>query len=255
MNEKQINVSGAIVTYNNMDTIEKCIGSIVHNTIGVNFKLYVVDNCSSDGTVELIQKKFPMVEVVQNDKNTGFGHAHNLALKHITSKYHFVINPDVMIKEDVITSLVRYMEENTDTLMITPRVLNMDGTEQFLPKRDPSIRYLVLSKFKPLKGYRRIYTRQDENITSPTKIDFCTGCFFGIRTKRFKAVKGFDTRYFMYFEDADLTRRIKQDGDVVFYPKSCIYHEWHRDNMRNVKGMLRWGRSMVRYFNKWGWKF
>ncbi len=255
MSIKNVEVSGAIVTYNNADTIESCISSIIQNTTGVCFKLYVIDNCSSDGTVELIQKKFPMVEIIKSDINAGFGHGHNMALKYITSKYHFVINPDVVIKEDAITSMVQYMEQNADTLMITPRILNMDGTEQFLPKRNPSIRYLILSKFKPLKKYRRIYTRQDENLEIPTQIDFCTGCFFGIRTEKLKDIGGFDTRFFMYFEDADLARRVKKDGDVIFYPDTSIYHEWHRDNMRNVKGMLRWGRSMIRYFNKWGWKF
>lgn len=252
---KKIKVTGCVVTYNNSDIIEKCIASILAWTKDVDFKLFISDNCSTDNTVEIIEKKFPQVVILRNKENKGFGHGHNVVIPYIDSKYHFVINPDIFMDSEVVSELVRYMEAHRDVAMITPKIMNDNGTEQQLPKRNPNIRFLFLSKLKPLKKYRRIYTREDENLLVPTEIDFCTGCFFGIRTELFKKIGGFDTRYFMYMEDADLSRTIRKRYKIIFYPLCYVYHKWHRENVKNFKGIRRWLHSMVKYFNKWGWKY
>lgn len=251
----KIKVSGCIVTYNNGKIIEKCIRSILEHTKGVDFTLYISDNNSTDHTVQLIKEKFPQVIVVENKVNGGFGHGHNAVIPYLDSAYHFVINPDIFIDRDVISELTKYMADHKEVGMITPKIMNDNGTEQQLPKRNPNIRYLFLSKLKPFKKYRRIYTREDEKLSQPTEVDFCTGCFFGIRTSLYKKVKGFDSRYFMYMEDADLSRTVRKKYKIIFYPLCYVYHEWHRENVKNFKGIRRWLFSMVKYFNKWGWKF
>ena len=253
--KEKIKVTGCIVTYNNADIIEDCIQSILDCTQGVDFKLYISDNCSTDQTVAIIKEKFPQVEVLCNKSNVGFGGGHNKMLPLIDSKYHFVINPDIFVDQDVITQLVAYMETHEKVAMCTPKIMNDNGTEQQLPKRNPNIRYLFLSKFKPFKKYRKIYTRELEKLAMPTEIDFCTGCFFGIRTNIFKEAGGFDDRFFMYMEDADLSRTVRQKYKIVFYPLCYVYHKWHRENLKNFRGIRRWMFSMVKYFCKWGWRF
>lgn len=254
MSEK-IKVSGCVVTYNNSSIISSCIESLLKWTQRVDFKLYIVDNHSTDGTVELIRENFPQVRVIRSKTNRGFGDGHNKVIPKLHSKYHFVINPDIVIDHDVISDLVDYMEAHEDVSMITPKIMNDDGTEQMLPKRNPSIRYLIVSKLKPFSHYRTVYTRADEKLNGPTEIDFCTGCFFGIRTAVFKQLNGFDDRYFMYMEDADLSREVRKKAKIVFYPHAYVYHEWKRDNVKNIRGIFRWFISMVKYFCKWGWKF
>ncbi len=250
-----ISVTACIVTYNNATCIKECIESILKETKIKNFKLIVSDNCSTDGTVPLIKSVFPEVSIIENSYNGGFGYGHNKVLREIKSKYHLVINPDIVFGEDIISKLVSYMEENDDVGMITPKVLNRDGTEQYLPKRDPSIRYVIVSKFKPFKHFRDEYTRKMEKLETATEIDSCTGCFFMIRTQLFKKLKGFDNRFFMYYEDADLSRRARKYQKLIFYPEGYVYHDWKRDNMHSLSGVLSFLKSMMIYFKKWKWRF
>lgn len=251
----KIAVSGCIVTFNNVSFVDKCICSLLRYTTGVDFQLMISDNCSIDNTIETVRRKYPEVEIIQNDHNGGFGYGHNQVIPKLESKYHAVINPDIEINEDVISQMVEYLEEHPDVGMVTPKILNMDGTEQFLPKRDPSIRYVILSKFKPFNFYRTRYTRADENLCQPTSIDSCTGCFFIIRTDLFKQLNGFDNNFFMYYEDADLSRRARKYMKIIFYPLCSVYHNWQRENIRNIRGIRNFLHSMLKYFKKWEWRF
>lgn len=248
-------VSGSIVTYNNCDVIYDCIKSILEHAGDVDLTLYVVDNGSTDGTVELIRDNFKQVKLIINDKNRGFGHGHNQILDKISSDYHFVINPDIVLDSSVFDELCTYLDEHSDVMMITPKVMNDDKSEQFLPKFCPSIRYVIISKFKPFRYLRKLYTRENEKLNEPTQVEFCTGCFFGMRSADLKRYNGFDTRYFMYCEDADLSRRCRKEGKIIFYPHASVIHKWKRDNTRSLKGMIRFLSSLFKYFMRWGISF
>ncbi len=248
-------VSGCIVTYNNIDVIEACIESVLQYTKGVDFKLYVVDNGSTDGTRELIRKKYGSVILIENDKNRGFGEGHNKVIPMIDSKYHVIINPDIKLASDTISVLCGFMDKNESVAMVTPRILNEDKTEQYLPKYCPTIRYVIISKIKPFRYLRRQYTRQDERFEKPVKIEFSTGCFLVVRTELFQELGGFDSRFFMYCEDADLSRRVRKKGYIVFYPQASVIHRWERENTRSLKGVIRFMSSLAKYFLKWGIKF
>ena len=204
--DSPMQITRCIVTYNNAQIIGDTIEQILRATAHLNFILYVVDNRSSDGTVELIQERFPQVRMIRSPKNLGFGKGHNLALPYLESDYHVIINPDIQLPEGAIEPLISYLERHAEVAMVTPKILNLDGTEQFLPKLSaaPAPPHRRASGF--LRKYREEYTRQHEQLDRPTEIDLCTGCFMLLRTSVFKQVGGFDPRYFMYFEDADLTR-------------------------------------------------
>lgn len=249
-------VSGCIVTYNDVKTIEKCISSILKATSGIEFTLYVSDNCSTDGTVELIQEKFPQVIVLENEKNGGYGYGNNQILDKIDSKYHCVINPDIYMEENTIGSLVEYLENHNEVGMITPKILNVDGTQQYLPKYTPSIRYVLISKIPGFRKYRRLYTRQDENLEVPTEIGFCTGCFFVMPTELFVNLHGFDEDFYMYCEDADLSKRVMKMGKhIIFHPEYYVYHDWNRENTKSIRGIKNFLISLALFFRKWNFKF
>lgn len=251
----QKKISGCIVTYNNSEIIKECVSSILEATKNIDFQLYIVDNGSADNTVEIITREFEEVKIIDTKANLGFGHGHNKVLPLINSDYHVVINPDIIMEEDAIGKLTEYLDSNQDVLMATPKVVNEDKSEQYLPKYCPTIKYVIISKFKPFKYLRKRYTRQEENLVEPTEVEFCTGCFFVIRTKVFKELKGFDERFFMYCEDADLSRRIRQKGKIIFYPYTWVIHKWNRDNTRSFRGIMRFMNSLMKYFIKWGIKF
>ena len=251
-------ITGSIVTYNNARTIEKCIESVLKETAGkdYDFKLYVYDNASEDGTPMIIQKKFPEVTLVCSSENRGFGYGHNAIIKKVKSDYHFVINPDIFMDRDAIGYLAKELEKDDTVGLATPKILNGDGTEQFLPKYCPTIRYVFISKLPGFKYLRRRYTRQNEEFTEPTDIEFCTGCFFGASTAYLKAKRGFSNRFFMYCEDTDLSRRVRQEGRrIVFYPDTAVHHDWQRENTGNLRGIYRFIKSLLVYYRKWGWEF
>ncbi len=244
-------ISGSIVTYNNEKTICPCVRSILEHTKDCQFQLYIYDNCSTDRTVELLTQYFPQVKVIRGEKNIGFGQGHNQIIFQVRSKYHAVINPDIYFKGNVIGKMVDYMEKHPQVVQLTPEIRNLDGTIQYLPKIDPDIRYVILSKLAPFKHYRQIYTMANVNIKKPTLVMSCTGCFSMIRTSVLKRVQGYDHRFFLYFEDADLSRRLRKYGDLIYHPGMHVYHAWKRDNTHSLKGAYIFLMSMLKYYRKW----
>lgn len=244
-------VTGSIVTYNNGKIIERCIASILEQTKGCRFRLYVYDNCSSDDTVSKIRSGFPQVKVIEGKANKGFGYGHNQVIKRVKSQYHAVINPDIFLDTDVITQMAEYMAGHPEIGILMPKVLNPDGTEQHLPKRQPNFKYVILSKFKKYRYYRDEYTRAGEDICAPVKCENISGSFFVADTAALKQLNGFDERYFMYFEDADLGKRMAGIKEIVYHPDYYVYHEWKRDNTKSFKGIRIFLTSMVKYILKW----
>lgn len=246
-------VSGGIVTYNNLSTIKKTLSTVFEFTKDVDFKLYVFDNCSTDGTREFIRDNYPQIELIESDENIGFGAGHNAIIKRINSKYHAVINPDIELRSNTIAKMAAYMDKHENIGLLSPRICFPDGRDQILGKKNPHLKYLIASRLRGDEPSRllRDYAMLDCDLSFPTEIDNATGCFMMFRTETLKKVGGFDERYFMYFEDADITRQIKQIAKVIYYPDAVVYHVWGRDSKRNLKLMAIHLQSMLKYYIKW----
>lgn len=245
-------VSASIVTYNDISRAPDTVKSIVENTKKYPLKLYVIDNASSDGTPDLIEKT-EEATVIKNNKNLGFGAAHNVVLDRQLGKYHFVINPDITINSDVLSDMVDYMENNSDVVMAMPKILNTDGTEQKLPKERPTFKRLFLGRLSD--KIRSEYVWANKDITEPQEINFCTGCFFCIRTDVFKKLLGFDQRYFMYLEDADLALKAKGKGKVMILPQFNVTHAWERESSKSFKYLFIHIISGFKFLLKWRGKY
>lgn len=245
-------VSASVVTYNDKDRAPETVNSIIKNTKKYPLKLYVIDNASTDGTAELI-KKTGQATVIKNSKNLGFGVAHNVVLGQEMGKYHFVINPDITLNQDVISDMVDYFEANPDVVMAMPKILNIDGTEQKLPKEKPTFKRLFLGRVS--SKIRNEYIWAEKDITEPCEINFCTGCFFCIRTDVFKKMLGFDQRYFMYLEDADLALKAKSEGKVMILPQFSVTHVWERESAKSLKYLFIHIISCFKFLFKWRGKY
>lgn len=246
--DKNIKISAAIVTYNNGDKVAAAAASITAHCRQYPLKLYIIDNNSTDDTLKRLNGQ-EGIEIIKLNKNIGFGAAHNKILNLADSDYHFVINPDVTVSKDVFADIIGFLEENPDAVMAAPKILWGDGTEQQLPKSTPTFKYLFSGRLS--KKVRQDYVWGDRQINEPTEIDFCSGCFFCIRTKVFKDLGGFDTRYFMYLEDADLTIRAKTVGKVFFLPDITVTHLWERGSAKNIKLFLIHLISCFKFLAKW----
>lgn len=252
----EYSVSGCIVTHNNKSSICKTIESLYKYTENIDFKLYVVDNASTDGTVDVIRKNFPQVEIIESKENKGFGAGHNAVIKKLNSKYHFLINPDISVRDDVFTKMAEYMDKNEDIGILSPKICCPDGSKQVLGKREPKIKYLAASRFRkeePSKLLRE-YAMLDRDDSDCYDIEIASGCFVMIRTDIFKKIGGFDDRYFLYFEDFDLSRTVRQNNRVVYFPFASVYHEWERGSKKNKKLLIIHCQSLVKYKLKWMFK-
>ena len=246
-------LSIAVVTYNSADEICACLKSIIDSTSKIEYTLTVIDNASSDNTVEVVRTCFPTVNIIETQENRGFGCAHNRMLGS-DSEYHAVVNPDITVCGEVMAELADFLDRNPQAAAVTPRVLNPDGTEQFLPKRKPTAKYMLLGRlsryFKPLAPVRDEYTRKNENFSEPAEIEFCTGCFMFMRTEYFRQAGGFDESFFMYMEDADLSDRLRDFGKIYFYPGCSVIHNWGGGSSESLKLLKYHFRSMFKYFKK-----
>ena len=139
---KDYTVSVCIVTYNSKNIIERTISSILEQTKGVQLDFYVVDNASSDGTAAFVRSRFPQLSVLENRTNLGFGAAHNKVLPLLRSKYHIVVNPDIILKSNAILKLCDYADEHENVGLLSPQIKFDNGKIQQLGKRNPTLRYL-----------------------------------------------------------------------------------------------------------------
>lgn len=249
-------LSACIVLYHCGDEVQAALRSLENSNIEV--AVYLCDNSPEEMTADNLQWAFPGVIILPQQGNVGFGRANNAVLPHLQSRYHLIMNPDVTFDPDLLFRMTQYMEEHRNIAVLTPRVLNEDGTEQFLPKKRISVHYLLggllENRGRVFRRWREEYTLADMDIRNPVPVEFATGCFLLIRTSVFRELGGFDPRFFLYQEDSDLSRRIieKHLGSIVYHPDMCVTHRWARENTRTLKGRMRQVRSVFKYFMKWG---
>ena len=253
-------VSISIVTYNNDKIIKKCLQNIFKNINNTDFELIIVDNNSSDNTVSIIEKDFKNVRLIKNDRNIGFGAAHNIAIKLGKGKYHLVLNPDIIFTENTIEKLINFMEENSDVGLVSPKIIFPDGRIQYLCKRSPCLFDLCLRRFTPgflqnlFKKRIDYFEMRETGYNKIMDVPYLSGSFMLFRRSILEKIGGFDENFYMYFEDADITQRAAEISRTVFYPYTSVIHLWERGSHKNIKLLFISLVSTAKYFNKWGWK-
>lgn len=252
-------LSTSIVLYNNSD---KQIIDLLACLSSFNFIfVLVVDNSSNDNRKVFFNNDEFIY--VYNEKNLGFGRSHNLAIPYIrkfNSEYHLFLNPDIIFQKNVIDELLIFLDNNCDTGSVMPEILNFDGSIQFLPKLMPSPIDIVIRKFNFLKYVFSIrlgnYEMKKQMIEKAVcNVPIISGCFFIIRSEIIEKVGLFDDKFFLYFEDWDLSRRIHRNYKTIYYPLVSVYHGYQSDANKSIKIFILFLKSFITYFNKWGWFF
>ena len=139
-------VSGSVVVYNKPEDAVRTVDSIIRNT-PPSFRLFVIDNDSAEKISATLRERFGdgegRIEYIDSPRNVGFGAGHNMTLDRLESRYHFVINPDILINEDTIGNMCRFMDRHPEVAIACPKVLNPDGTVQYIAKNRPGLLSLV----------------------------------------------------------------------------------------------------------------
>ncbi|MEA4888141.1 MAG: glycosyltransferase family 2 protein [Clostridiaceae bacterium] len=253
-------LSIAIVTYNNERTIGAALDSLLsHLPPDLTCRIILVDNGSADRTLEIAGGYAGQITIVKSERgNIGFGAAHNLLLSKLDSRCHLIMNPDIHLQSvSALSNLVRYLDQHEDVGMVVPQVLSLNGERQFLCRQDPTVMDLMVRFFPGhlMAERQKRHTMQDHSYTRPFDVPFASGCFIMIRTALFQKLGGFDERFFLYLEDADLSRRVRREARVVYVPDAVVVHEWERSSYKNLRQTRVHIQSFYRYFRKWGWKW
>jgi GT2 family glycosyltransferase len=258
-------ISVAVVTFNNRHTIADTLASLLLHLPQPAVHIIAIDNGSSDGTQAVVRDyaaRHTRIQTVFNTENIGFGRAHNQALNAIESRYHVICNPDIRLHTDVFTPLARFLGAHPEIGICCPKFLNPNGTLQPLNRRLPTVLDLLLRRVLPkalepvFKLRLESYDMRDVGYEQVCDVPFVSGAFMFCRTQLLKQVGGFDRRFFLYFEDADLTRRVNRHGyRTVFFPNATVTHTWHRLAHRSLRGSWLFAASAYRYFRKWGFKW
>ena len=200
-------------------------------------------------------------ELVAGQGNVGYGAAQNLAIRRGCADFHLVLNPDVELDADALIESVRFLDQNPDAVLVAPRGLDGAGRYASLAKRAPSVLVLLLRALsvRASPGFfgRRVgrYIYSDRLPSEhPEPIDLASGCYMFCRASALEAVGGFDERYFLYFEDFDLSRRIAGYGRIYEVPAVRIRHHGGVTARRGLRRVARFVRSGIRYFNTYGWR-
>ena len=253
-------IVASIVTFkNNKDILRKAIDSFLSSDL--KSYLYLIDNSPTDDLRNVCTSK--NVEYVFINNNLGFGAGHNLAIRKSSgqSKYHLMLNPDIFFGSQVLEKIFKYMENNLDIGLISPKICYPDGSIQHLCKLLPSpldlfIRRTNVAALKKifknrLDNYELKFTKYDKVM----KVPHLSGCFMFVRSDVFQKVGMFDERFFMYLEDVDLSRRIHRHYRTIYFPEVMIYHEYKKASYKEMRNFRYHICSFFKYFNKWGWFF
>lgn len=253
----EYDVTASIVTYKtDLVELERAVNCCLNSSLRT--EVIVVDNSTSDDLKALCLAL--KVQYIRIGKNVGFGAAHNITLKRAPkSKYHLVMNPDVQFGQDVLKELFTFLEMNESVGLVMPRVVYPDGSLQKLCKRLPTPFDILAKRLFPELLKRMFHKRLsdfelcDMDLTKVLSVPYLSGCFMLIRRDALQEAGLFDERYFMYFEDLDLTRRIHERYQTVYYPGATIIHRHEKGSYKSMKLLVCGIHSAVQYFNKWGW--
>jgi GT2 family glycosyltransferase len=226
-----IDISVVIVGWNAKHYLELCLDSLAKAPPRRNMEVFVVDNASADGSVEMIEAKFPWVKLIKSSENLGFSKGNNVAIRQCQGRYIALVNPDVIVFPGCLDALADFLDQNPKVGNVGPRVLNPDMSMQSTCRRFPTLWNNFCSatglstRFKNSRffaGEHMFYFLHDRTLA----VDVIVGCFSMIRRETFDEVGLLDEGLFMYGDDVDWCRRAWKTGwQVVFYPGGQAIHD------------------------------
>lgn len=245
-----------IVNWNSREAIRACLCGI-QSRLDERHELIVVDNASSDGSVEMIRADYPWVKLLPQSGNLGFGAGANVGVAASSGGLLLFLNPDSTAEELSPDAIRDAMKQNADTGIAGIRVLNPDGSLQMSCRRFPIyeaglFRNTLLGRLFPNNRYLKAYLMLDFQHDRIQPVDWVSGCAMVVRRECWDAVQGFDERFFMYCEDVDICWRAhKANWQVQYLPVTSVYHRIGSSTDLAVNNMIRcFHRSHWQFFLK-----
>jgi GT2 family glycosyltransferase len=230
-------------------------------------RLFVIDNSPAQAHAQVLEgvRAWPVeagtLEILHGHGNVGYGRANNLVLDRLDSDLHLVINPDIELAPEALAEALRTLAAHPEVGLLAPAVFGRDGARQYLCKRYPSAWVLFLRGFAPAfvrrQGAAAIARYEMRDAIGERYVDdvpLASGCFMLVRTALFRRLGGFDPRFFMYFEDYDLSMRVAAEARIAYAPGVRIVHQGGEASRKGWRHVAWFVASAARFFNRHGWK-
>lgn len=257
-----IDLSIIIVSWNVKKLLKDCLKSIYQNYDNLNIEVFVSDNASTDGTMEMVRQKFPQVKYIQNEGNIGFTKANNRAFEVAAGKYILFLNPDTVVKPKALSRMVKFIEEDPKCGALGPRLLNPDGTLQLSCRTFPTFKTQLFStlfldvlfpKSRLFGKHMMSYWKHDEL----KEVDQPMGSALLVRKDILDKIGAFDENIIFWYDEVDLCYRIKKAGWKIFFvPDAEIIHyggqgfkQW-KGLRASLWGAYIWRKSRNYFFKK-----
>lgn len=217
-----------IVSYNCKDKTKQCVESIIETAPFV--RICIVDNCSSDGTQEMLKNEFPSVQLIENIENLGYSKAINIGAANSSEKYLILSNADVVYHDNSIQLLINRLHYNHNIGLVAPKQLFLNDKPQQSSGYLPGIKLSIINFLLIHPILNRIST------TFGATHDYLDGAVLAVRTEQFKALGGFDESFFFYSEDAEFSKRMIDSGlQIKVVPEAIVTH--YRGASTNINGI------------------
>lgn len=251
-----MNLSIVIINWNTRQLLKECLTSVAERVGALAAEVWVVDNASTDGSPEMVERDFPQVRLIRNVENRGFAAANNQAIERASGRYVLLLNSDTVVLENVLGESVRYMDEHPDVAVFGCRVLNPDRTMQATCFQEPTFVNLVLKttglfrlRWPRWCGREHLsHWRRD----TERDVDVVTGCYMMVRREAMEQVGLLDESFFFCGEETDWCRRFRRAGwKVRFAPVGEIIHHGNASGRKlNCRRDLLLTAGLVRFHRK-----
>ncbi len=254
-------LSVIIVSWNVKEKLKTNLEALFKTQGDFDFEVLVVDNASSDDSVEMIKNNFPQIKLITNQENLGFAKANNQAIRLAQGKFILLINPDMQIKVDTLKNILTWAENNSQAVVSGCKLINEQGETVRQIRRFPKLSDQLLITLKIPHIFPKVvgkYLNYNFDYNKEAKVDSIRGSFFLINREAYKKISGqeplLDERYFIWFEEVDFCRQVYKLGGEVWYTPAaeCLDYVGQSFNqVKRRKAQQYFRNSMLEYFKKW----
>jgi GT2 family glycosyltransferase len=250
-------VSAIIVNYRSYDDLMACLAALQAAAGNLPLQVLVVDQESDAASASTIRRQFPNITTIPNPHNEGFAAGVNRGASRASGRHLLLLNPDTVIGPALVQALAAWLNAHPDVAVVGPRIFNADGSLQPSARRFPDLttglggRMTWLTRIAPDNWLSR-RNLEWSRASEPVDVDWVSGACMMVRRAAFDAIGGMDDRFFLYWEDADLCRRLLTAGyRTVYLPSVSAVHEGSRASRQAAaRSLVAFHRSAFRYYWK-----
>ncbi len=253
-----------IVNFNTCDLLRECLRSVFNSEGVAPIETCVVDNASSDASANMVRAEFPQVRLIVNRDNLGYAAANNLGLRGCQACYILLLNPDTVLPPDALAKAIAFLETHPNAGVVGPKLVRADGSLDLACRRSfptPEVSFYRMTGLSRLFPRSRLFGRYNLTYLDPdqtTEVDAVVGAFLLVRGEVVQQVGLLDEQFFMYAEDLDWCKRIKetinprtgQHWQVWYYPAIQVLHVKRASSSRSARAQQAFNDTMLQFYRK-----